>query len=86
MDTLLEALKQTPLVALCIILVLGLKTIYKDWKKEREYRDEQELKNMETLTRVLEVVKENSLEKRVLSEKVDCFSNTLDRLDRKLNE
>lgn len=86
MDTILEALKQTPLVALCVILVYILKVVYKDWKAERKYRDEQELKNMETLTRVLEVVKENSLEKRALSDKVTVFIATLDRLERKADE
>jgi hypothetical protein len=86
MDTIFEALKQTPLVALCVILVYILKVVYKDWKAERKYRDEQELKNMETLTRVLEVVKENSLEKRALSDKVTVFVATLDRLERKADE
>lgn len=86
MESIFEALKQTPLVALCVILVYILKVVYKDWKAERKYRDEQELKNMETLTRVLEVVKENSLEKRALSDKVTVFVATLDRLERKADE
>ena len=70
MDTLLKALEQTPLVALCIVLLIILKTIYKDWKVDRKYRDDQEVKNMEVLSKVLEIVKENSLEKRGLSEKI----------------
>lgn len=80
MDTILEALKQTPLVALCIILVWILKIVYKDWKAERKYRDEQELKNMGVLTRVLEVVKENSLERRECAKDLTALKESINRL------
>jgi len=79
-ETLLDILKQTPLVALCIILVWALKILYTDSKKERKYSRSEEIKNMETLTRVLEVIKENAVEKRTLSEKLTYFTEALNRL------
>ena len=80
LETLLEILKQAPLVALCILLVWALKVLYCDSKKERKYTRGEELKNMETLARVLEVVKENSIEKRNLAKAVDSFTVSLNRL------
>jgi hypothetical protein len=80
-----EVLKQMPLVALCVILIYILKTVYKDLKKEHEYRDAQDSKNLETLTRVLEVVKENALESRNLKEEVEEFKKILYKVDSKLS-
>ena len=80
LETITDVLSKAPLVALCILLVGALKVLYSDSKKERKYTRSEELKNIDTLTRVLEVVKENSLEKRNLSDKIAEFTTSLNRL------
>lgn len=81
LETIIEILKQAPLVALCILLVYGLKVIYSDAKKDRKYSKSEDVKNMETLSRVLEVVKENSLERRELSEALKAFTISINILN-----
>lgn len=64
MDKVLEYLEKSPLIAFCIFLIGVIKIGWDEIKRQQKIREERELKALETLIRVAEVVKENEQQSR----------------------
>ena len=71
---------KAPLVALVIVLLVILKVCYSEWKKERAYRDTQEIKTLEALVRVAEVVKGNEQQSQKVAELLIKVEHYLSKL------
>lgn len=91
MNNLTGLFTQSPLIVLCIVLIYIIRMVYADWKEERKEREVQDRKNSEVMAGLLLNVKENSLEKRNLYEKIkeyegklESFEKVLRRIDKQM--
>jgi len=81
-ETAIEYLDKAPLIGLVIVLLIIMRVGYKEWRRERDYRDSQELKTLEALVRVAEVVKDNTNQSQKTHEilvRVEQYLNSLSK-------
>ena len=78
MDSILTGiLKELPVAA---VLFIALKWLATQWKTEREYGKEQDLKNLKTLIEVGEYLKQHSVESREMTNRLNTLLNELNIL------